>query len=175
MADGRRHGPTGSSWEGGRGRALFDWMMPEMDGLGVCRRSRQAALPDPPCLIFVTSRTSTEDVVAGLEVAAYDYITKPDRSAELKARIKAGRRVLELQQALAARARQLQAAMSHVKTLQGLLPICSFCHKTRNDQESWERLESCIPAHSEARFTHGICPDCLQKQLELLKWDLPFK
>jgi DNA-binding response OmpR family regulator len=149
--------------------ALLDWMMPEMDGLEVCRRARQAVLPDPPYLIVVTSRTGTGDVVAGLEAGANDYITKPYQSAELKARLEVGRRVLELQQALAERVRQLEAALSHVKTLQGLLPICSYCHKIRNDQESWERLESYVIAHSEARFTHGICPDCLQKQLDLLK------
>ena len=149
--------------------ALLDWMMPDMDGLEVCRRARQAVQPDPPYLIMLTTRTGKGDIVTGLEAGANDYVPKPYHPEELKARLEVGRRVLELQQALAERVKQLEAALSHVKTLQGILPICSYCHKIRNDKESWERLESYIVKHSEASFTHGICPDCMQKQLELLK------
>jgi phosphoserine phosphatase RsbU/P len=149
--------------------ALLDWMMPGMDGLEVCRRARQVVQPDPPYLIMVTARVSKGDIVTGLEAGANDYIAKPYHSEELKARLEVGRRVLELQQALAERVRQLEAAMRHVKALQGILPICSYCHKIRNDKESWERLESYIVNNSEASFTHGICPDCMQRQLELLK------
>ena len=149
--------------------ALLDWMMPDMDGLEVCRRARQAVQPDPPYLIMLTMRTGKGDIVTGLEAGANDDISKPYHPEELKARLEVGRRVLELQQALAERVKQLEAALSHVKALQGILPICSYCHKIRNDKESWERLESYIVKHSEASFTHGICPDCMQKQLELLK------
>ena len=57
----------------------------------------------------------------------------------------------------------LQEALNHVKTLQGLLPICAFCHKIRNSDGKWERLESYITSHSEADFTHGFCPECGEK------------
>ncbi len=55
---------------------------------------------------------------------------------------------------------QLRRARSEVKTLSGLLPICMQCHKIRNDQGYWDRLERFIAERSEARFTHGLCPDC---------------
>jgi DNA-binding response OmpR family regulator len=149
--------------------ALLDWMMPDMDGLEVCRRVRKAAQPDPTYIIMLTSRVSKGDIVTGLEAGANDYISKPYHPEELKARLGVGRRVVELQLALAERVKQLEAALSHVQTLQGILPICSYCHKIRNDKESWERMENYIVKHSAAKFTHGICPDCMQKQLEELK------
>jgi PAS domain S-box-containing protein len=55
---------------------------------------------------------------------------------------------------------QLQDALAHVRTLSGLLPICAWCKKIRDDQGYWNRLEDYIQTHSEAEFTHGICPDC---------------
>jgi sigma-B regulation protein RsbU (phosphoserine phosphatase) len=149
--------------------ALLDWMMPDMDGLEVCRRVRKAAQPDPPYIIMLTSRVSKGDIVTGLEAGANDYISKPYHPEELKARLGVGRRVVELQLALAERVKQLEAALSHVQTLQGILPICSYCHKIRNDKESWERMENYIVKHSAAKFTHGICPDCMQQQLAQLK------
>jgi len=59
--------------------------------------------------------------------------------------------------------RQLQDALANIKTLHGLLPICSSCKKIRDDHGSWNQLESYIAAHSDVEFTHGICPECVQK------------
>ena len=58
---------------------------------------------------------------------------------------------------------ELQNALSNVKTLSGLIPICASCKKIRNDQGFWNQLESYIMEHSDATFSHGICPDCIQK------------
>ncbi len=58
---------------------------------------------------------------------------------------------------------QLQEALAQVKTLRGLLPICSSCKKIRDDRGYWNQLETYIGAHSDAQFTHGICPECAQK------------
>ena len=57
---------------------------------------------------------------------------------------------------------QLQDALSQIKQLHGLLPICAYCKKIRNDQNDWEWLENYISEHSDARFTHGICPECFE-------------
>ena len=59
--------------------------------------------------------------------------------------------------------RELQDALANVKTLRGLLPICAYCKKIRDDKGYWNRLESYIRDHSGAEFTHGICPECLKK------------
>lgn len=58
---------------------------------------------------------------------------------------------------------ELEEAISKVKTLQGMLPICAHCKKVRDDQGYWTRIEEYIRAHSEAQFTHGICPDCIKE------------
>jgi two-component system cell cycle response regulator len=60
--------------------------------------------------------------------------------------------------------RQLQESLETIKVLRGLIPICSYCHKIRDDEGFWERVDIYIQKHSEASFTHGICPDC-KKQL----------
>jgi hypothetical protein len=65
--------------------------------------------------------------------------------------------------ALTARARELQDALDHVKTLQGILPICMHCHKIRNDQESWERLDKYLINNSDVQLSHSLCPECLEK------------
>jgi hypothetical protein len=59
--------------------------------------------------------------------------------------------------------RQLQEALDNVRTLRGLLPICSGCKKIRDDQGQWQVMENYIQRHSEASFTHGLCPDCLRE------------
>jgi PAS domain S-box-containing protein len=59
--------------------------------------------------------------------------------------------------------RELQDALAQVRTLRGLIPICAWCKRIRNDQGYWEQLESYIKSHSEADFTHGMCPDCVKK------------
>jgi DNA-binding response OmpR family regulator len=114
-----------------------------------------------------------EDVVEGLEAGANDYIRKPFDRPELRARVRVGERVLELEAALAERIRALQDALAHVKTLQGLLPICMHCHRIRNDQQTWERLEKYISEHTEAEFTHGLCPECMKKHYNFLVSEQP--
>ena len=56
-----------------------------------------------------------------------------------------------------------KASQAEIKTLRGFLPICSYCKKIRNDRNYWEQLEIYIGEHSDASFTHGICPDCATK------------
>lgn len=156
----KRHGPR---------LAVLDWMMPGLDGVEVCRKVRALAHPDPPFIILLTARRNKDDIVEGLKAGANDYIIKPYYNEELQARLGVGQRVVDLQRALRDRVKQLEDALTHVRTLQGILPICSYCHKIRSDKESWERLESYIVQHSEAKFTHGICPECMKKQLAELK------
>ena len=150
--------------------AILDWMMPEIDGVELCRRVRDLSAATPPYLILLTARSGKEDVVTGLDAGADDYLTKPFDRAELRARVQVGARVLELQGNLAARARELEAALSQVKQLQGLLPICSYCKKIRDEQNHWHRVESYIGEHAEVQFSHGICPACyrdvVQPQLD---------
>ena len=143
--------------------ALLDWMMPGMSGLEVCWRVRAHPDAKNTHLILLTVKNSREDVVAGLKAGADDYITKPFDVEELRARVKVGERIVELQHSLAERVRELEAALKLVKQLQGLLPICLYCKKIRNDKNYWQQVESYITEHADVRFSHGICPECYEK------------
>ncbi len=140
--------------------ALLDWMMPRIDGAEVCRRLR-AAEDEPRYLILLTALGRKEDIVAGLGAGADDYVTKPFHKEELLARVDVGERMLTLQHTLARRVQELETALEQIRTLQGMLPICANCKKIRDDAGYWHQVESYISAHSEAVFTHGICPECL--------------
>ena len=146
--------------------AILDWTMPGMDGLQVCKKVRELHKPTKPYLIFVTAKARTQDIVTGLESGADDYIIKPFHREELRARVRVGVRMLELQANLADRVRELEDALTRVKQLQGLLPICSYCKKVRDDRNYWQQVETYIEGHSDAQFTHGICPECRQKYVE---------
>jgi sigma-B regulation protein RsbU (phosphoserine phosphatase) len=140
--------------------AILDWMMPEMDGPEVCRRVREELPLANMYLLLVTARESRVDVVAGLDAGADDYVIKPFDPEELRARVAVGIRVLGLQQKLSERVTELQAALGNVKQLQGMLPICSYCKRIRGDDQYWQQVEGYIADHSEAQFSHGICPAC---------------
>ena len=138
--------------------------MPGLDGLEVCRRARTLPRRPPPYLLLLTVRDRPPDIVAGLRGGADDYMTKPFDHAELHARLQTGLRIQRLQEELAAELRRSQEALALVKQLQGLLPICGYCKKIR-DGGAWQQLEEYISAHSEARFSHGICPACFDRHL----------
>ena len=140
--------------------AVLDWMMPEIDGVELCRRVRALPTSTPPYIILLTAKSGKEDVVVGLDAGANDYLTKPFDRAELRARVQVGAHVLKLQENLSARVLELEAALAEVKQLQGLLPICSYCKNIRDEQNHWQRVESYITEHAEVVFSHGICPAC---------------
>jgi DNA-binding response OmpR family regulator len=154
-----------AAWEALRGAsaphlALLDWGMPKRDGLELCRRVREE-LAEPPYLILLTGRRSRDDIVAGLDAGADEYLPKPVDPEELRARVRAARRLIELRSRLAERVRELEAALARERRLQGLLPICAWCRKVRNDQNYWQAVEEYFSEYAAVRFTHGICPDCL--------------
>jgi AmiR/NasT family two-component response regulator len=98
-----------------------------------------------------------------LQSGANDYIIKPFHNEEFRARLDIGCRMVELQTALVERVKELENALAEIKTLQGLLPICMHCHKIREGRDGWTRLEEYVSRHSEAKFSHGLCPECLAK------------
>ena len=100
------------------------------------------------------------DVVTALEAGADDFLVKPFDPQELRSRLAVGRRILKLESALADKVAELQQALTHVKQLQGLLPICMHCRKVRDDRDTWQRIETYLAQHSELRFTHSLCGSC---------------
>lgn len=142
--------------------ALLDWELPGMDGPDVCRRIRELRGDRPTYVILLTSRREKTDVVAGLDAGADDYLGKPFDPSELRARLHAGSRIIDLQQRLAGKIQELERALAEVRTLSGLLPICSYCKSIRDDSNYWHQVEQYVGKHADVRFTHGICPTCFQ-------------
>ena len=146
--------------------ALIDSQMPGLNGAEVCREFRRHAPGRPTHLILLTVRISAESAVRGLEAGADDYVRKPADPAELRARLRAGARSVALQEELAAKVRELETALAEVKSLEGLLPICGYCKRVRDDRNYWEQVEVYVEQRSAARFSHSICPDCYTQVVE---------
>ncbi|MCZ7647261.1 MAG: response regulator transcription factor [Planctomycetota bacterium] len=158
--------------------AILDWMLPGMQGPEVCAKLRELRVENPPYLILLTGKNEQDDLVRGFDSGADDYIVKPFREAELLARLRAGIRILDMQQRLSERVHALESALSKIKALQGLLPICAWCKKIRDDKNYWQKVETYLGEHTEARFTHCICPECREKQVnefykKISKSDMP--
>lgn len=164
---------------------LLDVMMPGIDGFETCRRlKREEEIKEIP-VIFMTALSETVDKLKGFEAGAVDYVTKPIEVVEVLARIQTHLALRQLQKQLQIANAQLsekvqaldkanvelyasnielQEALDTIKTLSGVVPICAWCHKNIQDEQgTWIKLEAYIEDHSEATFTHGICPGCLQK------------
>jgi len=147
--------------EGDPSVAILDWVMPELTGPQVCQALRKRDTTACPIyLILLTANDQRSDIVGGLDAGADDYIVKPFHPFELRARLQAGLRVVSLQTNLRDRVRDLEAALKRVKQLHGLLPMCCYCHKIRDDADYWHRVEAYLSAHADVTFSHGICPDC---------------
>ena len=150
---------------------LLDVMLPDMKGSEVCRRIKV----DPDLRgIFVMLlsgvEVSSEFQAKGLNVGADGYIVKPISNKELLARVQAMERLKRVEDALREKEKQqeelilkLQKALAEIKTLKGFIPICASCKKIRDDEGYWNRLEAYISKHTDAVFTHGICPDCAEQ------------
>lgn len=142
--------------------AIIDWMMPEMDGIDLCKKIRESPTLKPMYLIILTTKESRADKIAGLNAGADEYLAKPVDPEELYARIRAGERIARLQAELCQRIADLEHAMSHIKKLEGILPICSYCKKIRDERSVWQPLEAYVADHSDVAFSHGVCPDCYE-------------
>ena len=143
--------------------AILDWQMPEMDGVEVVRHVRLNADLKHVYLLILTSMSRPDEIVSGLEAGANDYIIKPFKAPELRARLSVGARMVELQLELAEQVAELEKALSEVKQLRGILPICAYCKKIRDDKNYWQQVESYFALHTDAKFSHSFCPDCFEK------------
>lgn len=152
--------------EGAPQLAILDWRMPGLEGVEICRRMRAARTERRPYLLLLTARDARSSIVEGLRAGANDYVTKPFDPEELKARVDAGVQLIELQESLAARVRELEVALAEVKQLGAFLPICSYCKKIRDDQNYWQQVENYISEHVGVRFSHGICPECYESTIQ---------
>ena len=139
---------------------LLDIRMNGIDGFETCLEIKKSdATKDIP-VIFLTVSKETEAVVKGFACGGVDYIAKPFRQEEVCARVRTHLYLRALVKEKEKLIGELQEALAKVKTLSGLLPICSSCKKIRDDKGYWNQIETYIRERSEADFTHGICPKC---------------
>lgn len=141
------------------GVALLDVRMPGVDGLEAARRIQERC---PTPVVMLTAYESRELVEKAAAAGAGAYVIKPARAGDLERAIFiATTRHADLVE-LRGRNEQLRKALDEIKQLRGILPICSYCKSIRNDEGFWQKVETYIREHSEAEFSHGICPECLR-------------
>ena len=151
--------------------AILDLMMPGIDGLELVRRVRSVLQQVPPYLIIVSTKSDKADVISALDAGANDYLTKPFDAGELRARVEVGRRMIEMRFQLAEKVEELEQALDQVRTLRGIVPICASCKNVRDDQGYWNRVETYLTEHTEAEFSHAVCPDCMKRLYPQFKDD----
>lgn len=151
---------------------LLDIMMPEMSGFDVCRILKEQECTKDIPVIFLTALTEEADEARGFEVGAVDFIFKPFKPAILKHRVSTHLQLKSQRDELARKNSELEAALTRVKELSGLLPICMMCKKIRDDSGYWNQLETYITLHSEALFSHGICPECFEVEMKRVHKDI---
>ncbi len=148
--------------------ALLDLNLPDGKAVEVLTSPPEAG-PFP--IIVMTSYGSEQLAVQAIKSGALDYVVKsPESFADLPHTVARALRewtlLTERREAVAAQKKliaELEDALSKVKTLSGLLPICSGCNKIRDDKGYWSQVEGYIQEHTDAQFTHGLCPDCIRK------------
>jgi AmiR/NasT family two-component response regulator len=146
---------------------LMDIAMPDTDGIEATRQIL-ACCPTP--VVILTAYETPELVARASAAGAGAYLVKPASAPEMEraiavatARFDDMMELRRLNGELQARNTELQEALANIKILRGLLPICASCKRIRDDQGYWQQVEVYIRDHSEAEFSHGICPDCARK------------
>ena len=143
---------------------VSDWMMPEVDGLELCRRIRRRAGVEYVYFILLTARDATEENQrVAADAGVDDFLTKPLDVSELWTRLRVAERILRY--------------TTQVRQLEELLPICSYCKKIRDDRNYWQQIEGYISERTGSDFSHSVCPDCytrvIMPELEKLRASLP--
>jgi phosphoserine phosphatase RsbU/P len=134
---------------------ISDWVMPELDGLELCRRIRAVDRPAYPYIILLTALKGKDNFLRAMNAGADDFITKPFDPDELRAKLHVAQRIVSLQ--------------SRVRTLEGILPTCMYCKKIRDENQTWVSIERYVTERSNAAFSHGVCPECYPKASSQLK------
>ncbi len=134
---------------------VSDWMMPGIDGLEFCNKVRNRAVTPYAYFILLTAaQTSPDDYTLAMESGVDDFLTKPFDRDIIRARLYVAERILRF--------------TTEIKLLKDIIPICCCCYKVRNDGDYWERVETYIKERTGSRFSHGLCPECFEKEVKKL-------
>ena len=127
---------------------LSDWLMPECDGLELCRKIRESETSHYTYVILLSALQGKSNYLEGMSAGADDFVSKPYDADVLRSRLMVAERIVHLQ--------------DRVKRLEGILPTCMYCKKIRDERDHWVNIEHYITQRSEASFSHGVCPDCYE-------------
>src|SRR5437870_5827148 len=142
---------------------LMDIMMRDTDGVEACRRIKADKRYRDLSILMVTAIKAGAFLETAFAAGAADYVTKPINRLELLTRMSSALKLKREMDRRKAREEELEQALQEIKVLRGILPICSRCKKIRDEHGQWHSVESYIKGHSEADFSHLICPECLDK------------
>jgi len=128
---------------------ITDWLMPDIDGLELCRRIRGSESPNYSYVLLLTAMHGKANYLTAMTAGIDDFVTKPWDADELRARLIVAERIVGLQ--------------NRIKRLEGVLPTCMYCKKIRDEANRWVNIEQYISQRTEASFSHGVCPSCYQE------------
>jgi DNA-binding NtrC family response regulator len=134
---------------------MSDLLLPDSEGIETFLKLR-AQYPDIP-IIVLTALNDINLALKAMQDGAQDYLIKGEFGGDVL--VRAMRYSMERQKLIS----KLEKSLKEIKTLRGLLPMCAWCKNIRDDKGYWKRVETYIGEHTEAAFTHGICPECLKK------------
>ncbi len=133
---------------------ITDWVMPIVNGIELCHKIRndKKRIEHYVYIILLTSQSGRENLLKGMEAGADDYINKPLDRVELQVRLRVAERIINIQK--------------KIIRLEGLIPICSYCKKIRQEKDFWEEIEQYVSERAPTDFSHSICPDCYEKHVK---------
>jgi DNA-binding NtrC family response regulator len=134
---------------------LLDLNLPDSAGKSTFQAVKERARDTP--VIIMTGLDDEHAAINAVREGAQDYLVKSQVDANLL--VRSIRYAIEREKLSS----ELRQAMARIKTLSGLLPICASCKNIRDDKGFWHRVEEYVQAHTDAEFTHGLCPKCAQK------------
>lgn len=131
---------------------ISDWMMPGLDGLGLCRKLRGTKGLDYAYFILLSgAMTGKQDYLRAMETGVDDFLPKPVDAQAFRIRLRVAERIMTL--------------TSRVGALEKILPICVHCRRIKGRDGAYQPVETYLADRSTVEFTHGICPECLKTQL----------
>lgn len=144
---------------------LLDYGLPDGTGLDLLSERCESGRPETP-IVFVAGHGNEAVAVDAMRRGASDYLIKDLERRYLRLLPETVRRALQRRREEDERERlvlELQQALATIKTLRGLIPICADCRKMRDDKGYWQVLEVYLAENTDAKLTHGLCPDCVDK------------
>jgi len=149
-----------AAWESFQGApvglVISDWMMPEVDGLELCQKIRARGDKDYTYFILLTANhPGRENLSMAMDAGIDDFLTKPLDREVIWMRLRVAERILGFTRA--------------IRQLGELLPICAYCKKIREDGAYWSQIENYIQDHTGSHFSHGVCPECFEKEMHGLE------